>query len=309
MKKKTILFFVSILAIMISMAIVSPAKASITGITWLPPYYASTGTTIIYKDGASVKVAIRVMNDIPVKMNVSKVIINFPVMGKNKTLDLSASPSRIRPGSVELFTISFNASATEAISSSILHDYNIIIEHVDAANRIVGVQIFRRADIPGAPSFVVYSTTQADAADLYAKLITYSTVYTAFTSAEAKSLASQALTTTALGLAYYTQGEYSKAKTQYETAVSLYGQAVTAEKDYTTDAQEATLNTTLTTNAAALIEANARMKTAEASKLLADAAMTNAYGFYFIGIGFAVGWSFMGIGVIIYALRKPKTAG
>jgi len=48
------------------------------------------------------------------------------------------------------------------------------------------------------------------------------------------------------------------------------------------------------------------MVTANATKAQSDAAIINAYGWYFIGIGFALGWTFMGIGVIIYAWRRPK---
>ena len=59
---------------------------------------------------------------------------------------------------------------------------------------------------------------------------------------------------------------------------------------------------------AAQVEANAAMVQADATNKQANAALTNAYGFYFIGLGFALAWSFMGIGVIIYAWREPKPA-
>lgn len=260
-------------------------------------------------------------------LNVSKVVISFDWGGasSNKTLDLSASPVQVKWHETYTFTVSFVANATEAVSSEWEHEYIVYVEHVNATGGSLEPRSADWDDFGGSNKwrYVVYSTGQADALDLQTEYDSYVSAYPLnyFTDTDARQLAGQAQIEGSMAYDDYDdRQDYASAKTRYQTALNLYSQALTAEKNYRATFQDASLNTTLTANAAALIVAKAAQTTADAAlveantaliegnatKIQAEAALTNAYGFYFIGLGFAIGWSFMGIGVIIYALRKPK---
>ena len=310
MRKAIAILLGCVLTLAFSTARIGPAQAHVTQFQWLPPYISISGSQVVYEDDSTASLAVSVQNHMSVKMNVSKVVIEFYTMGKNKTLDVLTSPHQILPGHTEIFTVSFTAQVSEAIAN-MLHRYDIIVEHVNATGAKVGDFTYWWT----VPYFVVYSSGQVDAMEAQME---YSAYYNKFASwswqsAEALQKATQAEIEAMTGLMYLQRGEYAFATTQYNRAVTLYEEALTAELDYITTWSDAQLNVSLTQAAAAmktadatLVEANAAMLEANATKVQADAAMTNAYGWYFIGIGFAIGWTLMGIGVIIYALRKPK---
>jgi len=342
MRKATAIVLGLVLTMAISMAMTRPAKAYIDNWTWLPPYvkkdYVSApyyDYVVIYKNGTTASLLVSVGNDwYPTQtLNVSKVIINFYTMGKNKTLDYSASPHPIAYGSSEYFTVSFTADLAEAGASSLMHRYRIYVEHVNATTgptEIVDTWTRYYYDVSPGYKFVVWSSAQADAVDSLAKYNSYYNYYSGYywQSFAARQKSTQAVIEKGLGDTYYQREDYASALTQYNLANTLWVEAIAAEKDWRTTWENADLNITLTQAAAymkeanaaekeadaavieanaAMIEANAAMITANATKVQADAALINAQGWYFIGIGFAIGWTLMGIGVIIYALRKPKT--
>jgi len=317
MKKFTVVLFSILLCTLISMSAINQTQANIEEWTWLPPYikkgrddYYGVGTyVVIYRHGSTVKLTVPVRNDgYSNGLNVSKVIISFD-WGQNKTLDLSANIKQVGWLETEIFTVSFTADATEAVSGDWAHTYTIYVEHVNATTgptRIVGTWS-RAWNWPTVDyKFVVYSTDQADALDLSEECDSYAITYPSdyFTNVNASQLRGQAAIEADLGDTYYTRGEYDSAKTQYETALDLYDQALTAEKEWRTKAEEAELNVTLTEAAAYMTYANAAMKQAEAAMKQADAAVNQSYAWMFFGIGFI----FMGIATIIYASKKPKAA-
>jgi len=317
MRKTLVISLSVLLATLFFMPMIRPAQAHINQWTWLPPYIdKEDGSYVIYKNNSTAELKVPVCNDVngaTYGLNVSKVIISFDWGGatSNKTLDLSASPVKIGWNQTYIFTVSFVANATEAVSSAWQHTYKIYVEHVNATRVRVGTLSRAWDDFGGSNKwkFRVYSTDQADALDLQTKYNSSVTSYplTYFNDTDARQLAGQAQIEGSMALSDYNdRQDYASAHTRYQTALDLYAQALAEEKDYRTAYQNALLNTTLTRNAAALIEANAAMRQANASKIQAEVALTNAYGLYFIGIGFAIGWTFIGIGVIVYALRRPK---
>lgn len=319
MRKKISLLLGFVLISAISMAMISPARADINVISWRPPYVSISGSQVVYKDGATASLQVAVLNDVYAKLNVSKVIVEFYTMGKNKTLDLSASPHQILSDNTEIFTVSFTADATEVIPGS-QYRYNIIVEHVNATTgptKLVSPALEKDWGAAGLTwlYYVVYVAAQVDASDSLAKYNSYYSYYSGYSwqSFAARQKATQAVIEKGIGDLYYGRGDYASALTQYNAANTLWADAIAAEEDLRTASDTADLNVTLTEAAAnlkvadaAVIEANAAMVEANATKVQADAALTNAYGWYFIGLGFAIGWSCMGIGVIIYALRRPK---
>ena len=300
MKKNTAILFGISLCVLISMLAVSPAQAYIERFTWLPPYLKKGDGVVIYKDGSDVNLIVPVENDwYPNGLNVSKVIVSFD-WGQNKTLDLSANIEQVGWHETEIFTVSFTASATEAISSDWAHGYTIYVEHVNATTgpkKIVTPTWEVDWDDFPEPDylFVVFSTDQADAYDLSQEYNSYTSYPWGFSNINASQLAGQASIEASLGDRYYSRGDYVSAETQYQTALDLYNQAIAAEATWQTKIEEANLQIALT-------EAEANMATANAMLRQADAAVNQSYSWILFGIGFV----FMGIATIVYASKKPK---
>jgi hypothetical protein len=306
MKKfTTILFSVSLCAL-ISMFATSPAQAYIERFTWLPPYMQKGfdshygASVVIYRDGSSVNLIVPVDNEAyPNGLNVSRVIVSFD-WGQNKTLNLSPI-EQVGWLETETFTVSFTASATEAVSSDWAHEYTIYVEHVNATTeptKIVGTWSRPWNWWSPAYMFVVFPTDQADATDLSNEYDSYASVFPtwSFSNINASQLAGQASIEASLGDTYYTRGDHASAETQYQTALDLYSQALVAEREWQTKVEEADL-------AIALTEADANLATANAMLRQADAAVTQALSWILFGLGFV----FMGVATIVYAYRKPKT--
>ncbi len=306
MKKSTAILFSISLCTLISMLAVSSAQGYIERFTWLPPYLKKGYDSyygeyvVIYKHDSAATLVVPVLNNLyPNGLNVSKVIVGFD-WGQNKTLDLSGNIEQVGWQETEIFTVSFTASATEAVSSEWAHEYTIYVEHVNATagpTEIVGT--WSRPWDWWGPSylFVVFPTDQADSYDLSQEYDAYASAYSAwsFSNINASQLAGQASIKASLGEMYYTRGEYALAKTQYQTALDLYSQALAAEATWETKVEEAELGIALT-------EAEANMATANAMLRQADAAVNQSYAWMLFGLGFV----FMGIATIVYAYRKPK---
>ena len=306
MKKFAAILFSISLCALISMLAISPAQAYIERFTWLPPYMKKGydghygAYVVIYKDGSAVNLIVPVENDWYTNgLNVSKVIVSFD-WGQNKTLDLSANIEQVGWQETKVFTVSFTASATEAVSSDWAHEYTIYVEHVNATTgptEIVGTWSRQWNWWSPAYLFVVFSADQADAHDLSQECDSYASTYPtwSFNNINASQLAGQAGIEASLGDMYYTRGDYASAKTQYQTALNLYSQALAAEAEWRTKVEEAELEIALT-------EAEANLATANAMLRQADAVVNQSYTWMLFGLGFV----FMGIATIVYAYRKPK---
>lgn len=302
MKKLIAVLLGFFLASAISMTMLAPAKADTTIAMWQPPYIDIDGT-VIYKDGTTASALIGLVNDIIPLMNVSKIVLEFYTLGINRTLDLSASPQQLQHDAFGAFTVSFTADSA-AFYPGLSYDFNLIIEWVNATTgptRVVGY-LERPTWWTGQPRFQVYPAAQVDAIDSLQKYQSYYNFYYFYgwDSVFAQEKANQAVIEKGLGDTSYNRGDYASALTHYNAANTLWGDAVAAEGTWRTRADEADLNVSLT-------QASANMRMADAAYLQASAAMTNANGWFFIGIGFAIGFSLIGIGAVIYALRKPKT--
>jgi hypothetical protein len=287
---------------------ISPAQAYIERFTWLPPYMYKGyddhygEDVVIYRDGATVNLLVPVYNDnwmYQNGLNVSKVIVSFD-WGENKTLNLSPI-EQIGWLETETFTVSFTASATEAVSSDWAHEYTIYVEHVNATTgptKIVDTWSRDWNSFWPDYMFVVFPTDQADATDLSDEYDSYESAFPTwtFSNINASQLAGQASIKASLGDTYYTRGDYASAEEEYQAALDLYSQALVAEREWQTKVEEAELSIALT-------EADANLATANAMLRQADAAVTQALSWILFGIGFV----FMGVATIVYAYRKPKT--
>lgn len=297
---------IMLLAIVLYIPTIPPVQAHINQWTWLPPYISRVdGSYVIYKDGSTAQLEVPVYNNITGAtkgLNVSRVIITFDWGGASskKILNLD-NLTTIGWHQTYTFTVSFIANATEAISSTWQHTYTITIENVNATMGKL-TPLTRSWDYYGGSNkwkYVVYSTNQSDALDLQREYGSFVSSYplTYFTYVYARQLAGQAQIEGSMASSDYTTSQnYASAKTHYQTALNLYSDALTAEKSYKTAIQNASLNTTLTTNAAALIEANAALTSA-------NAVLNQSYSWILFGIGFII----ISTGMLIYLVKKPKT--
>ncbi len=282
-------------ATLISMLTISPTQATIGGITWLQPYLQKDGQ-VVYEHDSTVSLLVPVENDVyPNGLNVSKVIISFDwEQNKNKTLSTIEQVGWL---DTKTFTVSFTASATEAVTSEWAHDYTIYVEHINSTTgptKIVGTWERTRAQL-FAPYFVVYSTNQAEAWELKQ---TISRIQTNrpfsnldFNSTVAKLTVYKAENETSNGDALYQRGDFVGAKAHYNAALILYNSAYSAEE---------TLGPKLDDLFTREIEA--RISNYEASASLASSFSTTS-----ILLGFAV--VLFGIGYIIKqlgTLRKTE---
>jgi hypothetical protein len=303
MKKSIVMLLSLALISAASMAMISPAKADTNLLSWRPIYVSKDSNTVIYEDGVTASCIVGFTNDIvPGVMNVSKIIFEYYQIGKNKTLDLSAAPYQLQHDQQGVFTLSFEAKSSEFFSGQAF-ECNVIIEWVNATTgptKVVGY-LEHPPWWTGLQDLEVYTAAQVDAQDSLAKYYAYYDSYGTwyFDSVLGRQKANQAILEKETGDVYSERGDYASALTHYNSSNILYEEALTAEFDWRTKWENAELNVTLTESAATMI-------TAQAAKAQADAAVTNAYGWYFIGIGFAIGWSLMGVGVIIWAWRRPK---
>jgi hypothetical protein len=305
-RKFVAILFTFSLSALISMLTISPAQANIERFTWLPPYIRKGydgqygANVVVYRDGSTVNLIVPVENDwYPTGLNVSKVIVSFD-WGQNKTLDLSGDIEQVGWLETEIFTVSFTASATEAVSSEWTHEYRIYVEYVNATSgptEIVGTWSRSWNSWSPAYLFVVFSTQQANAVDLSQECDSYADTFPTwgFSNINASQLAGQASIEASMGDIYYSRGDYASAETKYQTALDLYSQALAAERKWQTKVEEAELEIALT-------EAEANLATANALLREADAAVNQSYSWMLLGLGFV----FMGVATIVYAYRKPK---
>lgn len=299
MKKISILLCSFLFATLISMLTISPAQATIGGITWLQPYLQKDGQ-VVYEHDSTVSLLVPVTNhNTSNGLNVSRVIISFDWgQNKNKTLDLSANIVQIELGGAEVFKVTFTASATEAVTSEWAHDYTIYVEHVNATTgptKIVGTWQRTRAQL-FAELFVVYSTDQAEAWELKQMISRIESndpfKHLTFNSTEAKLAVYEAQNETSNGDALYQRGDFVEAKAHYNAALILYNVAYSAEKTLGPKLDDLFIR-----------EIESRISNYEASASLAASFSTTS-----ILLGSAV--VLFGIGYIIKqlgTLKKPET--
>jgi len=324
MRKNGIVLSSLLLALMISMALISPVLAAITVSSplWLSPLFKGAdtfygaGDITAYKTGSTAKLALTVDRNDVARANISAVKVWFD-WGVNYTSTEVSEDSPVQLNSINpkrVFNIEFTAPATTVASNLFKHSYKIYIEQVNSTTgpkKIVATYTSATYS-----DFVVYSSDQADARDLNQKVDAYSEPTGGFTSAEAKVLWQKGIDEAGRGDTFYSVAEFANAKTSYQNAINLYESAYTAEESYAQDYRDsqtnynnalasslnaqAKLNETLAN--AALIEANATAVQAQAAQASVDAALTNAYAW----LSFGIGWILIGAGVIVYGLRKLK---
>jgi hypothetical protein len=336
MKKVATVFFLA-LAVVLSISLIAPAQARVTGLKWLSPIFNGNDPflgvhVVAFRESSTASLVVAVdrtnppLPDIEL-LNVSAVKVNFD-WGINYTSpDVSLdNPVQLNSNwTIAAFTITFTVPPVSVASNMIPHTYKVYVEYVNATTgpkSVVGTFI-DSPNFPTDPYFAVYSNDQADAELAKSNASTYTQPSGGFSSSEARILWAKGTVQLGNGDTAYLLGDFASAKGDYQNAVTFYEQAYTAEATYNQDYRnsETDMNTAQARYYDALsnassVQADAAMKEAEATTTeanaattqaqaalrQADAALTNAYGW----MAFGIGWILIGIGVIIYGLRRPR---
>jgi len=174
--------------------------------------------------------------------------------------------------------------STATASNLVTHAYTITVEY----NRTGTVTSEEEAH----NNFAVYSSDQADARLLQQKVETWMDIYDDFPTplylpSEARRLWIEAgLEEEMADEAYDRYGNFTDAKIHYDNALDLIDEALSSEVDKTSNFEDALLG-------------------------VIDSARSylsmQGYGYMIIGIGFGIGFLLMGIGVVVYLVRKSRT--
>jgi hypothetical protein len=298
MKKKLLIIIISLLTATLTLT-ATPVHAGISTYSWIAPFYRGydefyEANVVAYKTGSTAQLLVSVYNQYGLEINVTDVKVWFDW---NRNYSSTETPCIMKSHENRNFIINFTVPDTANASNLILHRYIVYVEFLSELG-------------PGSWSdsgqnFAIYSTDQADTCDLSNIYDAYSNnfPYYYFDSAEARSLAIQAVIEATSGEFYYKRGDFATAKTRYETAVDLYDQAITGEREWARYSQEVELNATKTEAEASLVEANAAQTQADAAMIMANASMNQSYAWFLFGIGFII----ISVGVLVYAVKKPKT--
>jgi tetratricopeptide (TPR) repeat protein len=194
------------------------------------PFYQEN--VVAYKAGSTAVLYVNVMNNLTTLMNVSAVGIRFNWGASfNSTQANKTSPSVLNPGESRVFTITFEVPSVNDVSNLFLWDYKVFIEHVNATNGTVvePPEIKTRKELD-LPYFVVYSSDQAKSQKIARAVEELLKNPLPWNSTKAKILWEKAKNETSVAENYYTLGEFAKAASHYENALSLINQAFKAEE-------------------------------------------------------------------------------
>lgn len=248
----------------------TPVQADVYNYSWIAPLYRSYDSfyrtsVSAYETGSTAQLRVVVYNDWEGYPNITvtavKVSFDWDV---NYTS--TETPRVIRFGEFHDFMINFTVPSINVASNMKPHTYIIYVEFsYDASESYWTYHPWE--------SFAVYSAEQAEAQELYQELDALSYLSPNLMSSEARASWFEAPIEFRTGATDYRNGDFTGAKTHYQTARNLYNQAIDSE---------ATRGTALEN---ALIQAS-----------------------MILSVGIAVGMILIGIGVIVYALAKRKIA-
>jgi len=303
MGKISTVLFAALFAVMILMPMVNQAHAYVLQWMWSDYVYKGYdnyyGSYIIaYLNGTTVKLKVPVYNDVSwmgPSINITEVSLMFDTgwVAQNLTSVVNATLYETK-----YFDFSF-AIDTNKLSNLWAHTYTIYVDLQDNGGTKYDNYWVISWNYYTSYRFVVYLPEQKDVMDLSMKYSSYYNNYPPynFQTIGARMLATQAGLEATLAQNSVNLGNFTEAKTHYQTAVSKYEEAFAAEEDKGVAIEDAELNATIK-------EGNAAEKTADAAMLNAQGIMNQSYGYILLGLGFLL----IGVGAILYGVKKPKAS-
>jgi len=283
MRKKPAILFGFLLAALISMSTISLVQADILTPWWVNPEYRGYENLLFneyivaYVTGTAAKLSVPVENDYNGDINITAVQVWLD-WGEtyNSTECSEADPFEMEEDNVHTFTITFAVPATTVASNLVLHDWEVIIEYEEAGGP--DTERWRNEWAPGPTYyFAIFSAVQAEAFQLYNELDAAFDYSPYFSAAKSRVLWGKARMQNSIGERYYQSGKFTDANTTFHTTRDLVDQAFEAEDERGSKLEDAQMN-------------------------YYNAATTEAYAWLLFGLGMIL----IGIGAIIYAVKKPK---
>ncbi|MCL6577915.1 MAG: hypothetical protein K6T73_00825 [Candidatus Bathyarchaeota archaeon] len=284
MKKLNMLLLVSTLTAFALFATVRPIQAHISSHNWIDAMLKDENDSFLglvsagYKTGSTAILKVNVYNHLSDTMNITAVYVGFDWGINYSSTEVNLTELliyRLAPGMSHVFTITFTVPDTTVASNIVKHSYTIYVEDVNAVGTNLG------SNSPqGGSNFAVLSDEQADAIELRREINKYLSSYLFFT-AKARELSLMAGGAKSMADNDYQKGRFSDAVSNYQEALSHYQDAWSSETESVLGFEKA-FEDILTNGAGAITMVG--------------------WGYVIFGLG----WVFIGIGIIIYAVRKPK---
>lgn len=287
MKRYNVILLALMTLLMLS--IVSSANASISQPNWIAPlvknendsFYGATVTG--YEAGSTATLVVNVYNHLwgTADMNVSTVGVRFD-WGEsyNSTEASMTDPFPIKDDESHVFTVTFTVPVTTKASNMVTHTYEIYAEDVNATT---GPKKLLNNNSPWyGTNFVIFSGSQANAKELKRELNKYSWYSGYFLTSEAKELYILANGAKSQGDDAYRRGDFSGASAYYQDALDNIENAWSNETGIISGFETALKN---------LIDSSH--------------SVLNMVGLGYILFG--TGFVLMGIGVLVYLVRKSGT--
>lgn len=237
MKKKSIILMVILTAgVMLSSAAVHLVHAHIDSSYWLgtmfyyDPFWDSNYVTV-FPEGTLATLRVSVHNSfVSTQLNVSAVKVWMDWNTNYSSTECSESaPFAMLPDTYQTFTVTFTVPDVSVASNLIKHGYTI---YVDQTNATEGTEQVWNHDRDSATGFIVYSTGQLEAERLYDQLDLLTSHTYSFQSYDAEALWDNGTEEFGAGQSSHWSGDFAAAKTHYESALSLFNQALSAEASY-----------------------------------------------------------------------------
>jgi hypothetical protein len=279
---KKLLMLISALALILMFApIISPVEARLTSVIWLDPNYKGYDSYYgqdvnAYLVGTEAKALVTVYNDVGEKAYVT-VRIHMDWATENKTsteTDILILPSRSH-------TFEVKVGVPTTVNNLVIHSYTIYVSYYKSpGGELITIEPRYYTD------FAVYSQDQSDAQDYKAQVEMWNMNYTLteylnITSAKAKEYWIKNIVEKRLGDKSYAYGNFEEAKNHYELALN-----------YTLESFKYDIETGQSFGDNFLGILNARRS------------LLGLQGWSWLIA--AIGFFFMGIGVVVYLVRKSK---
>lgn len=199
------------------------------------------------------------------------------------------------------FMINFTVPSTDVASNMMPHSYRIYVEF--SYDNYTGYWSYSPWEY-----FAVYSTDQAEAQKLYQHLEAFRYMPPVFLSSQARTLWFKAQIELRVGETDYRLGNFTGAKTHYQTAWNLYNQAIDTEAERGMALEDALANLMNSTAHASEALTNLKDPLTEVMNSMVETSKMQAQAFLILSVGIFVGMILIGIGVVVYALAKRKIA-
>lgn len=288
-------------------AVQSPVYWIDTDFRGSDPFY---GTNVnAYREGSTAKAVFRLYNDYfewPSYRTVNVSAVHIWMDWNQNFSSTFDPPLQVAAFQTQAFTVEFTVPSTANVSNIYPHTWRIYVEHVNATSgpkAIVDTWTYYPSFPFSDSYFAVYSAVQSDATNLYIELNAKISYAPSFSSYEAQLFWSKTQTERNIGRdMYHIYGDFAGAETHYQAGLSNFDNAMAAETAYDDardrvyiEQQEANIAESNAMAEAAVTEANAALR-------IADAVLNQSYAWILFGIGFII----IGAGVLVYAYRKPQ---